>query len=155
MEDYNLVEAAADLGMILGACLGYILQTITMIQTQEAEGFSPLVSFIMLVSSLIRIFWWWSERFSRVILTASVVQVFCQLALLFIWVKVNNKSSKSKDADGKPPAESFWFWRSFSSYLSTVAQITAVLAIATYFFAGEKQFDIILGTLSSGIEVSS
>ena len=31
MEDYNLVEAAADLGMILGACLGYILQTITMI----------------------------------------------------------------------------------------------------------------------------
>lgn len=77
--------------MILGPCLGYIMQTMTMVQTGTADGFSPFVSFILIVSNLIRIFWWYAERFSLVIFSAAIIMVFCQLALLYMWVKVQNK----------------------------------------------------------------
>ena len=87
----SMVEGVADLGMILGPCLGYIMQTLTFVQTGQADGFSPFVSFILIVSNLIRIFWWYSERFSLVILIAAIVMVLCQLALLFMWVKIHNK----------------------------------------------------------------
>ena len=83
-----MVEGTADMGMILGPCLGYIMQTLTFVQTGQADGFSPFVSFILIVSNLIRIFWWYSERFSLVILIAAVVMVLCQLALIFMWVKI-------------------------------------------------------------------
>ena len=74
--------------MILGPCLGYILQTLTMVQTGEADGFSTYVSFILIVSNLIRVFWWYSERFSLVIFTAAIIMILCQLALLYMWVKI-------------------------------------------------------------------
>ena len=76
--------------MIFGPCVGYLLQTMMMVQTKQADGFSPFVSFILLVSNLIRVFWWYSERFKLVIFIASIVMIFCQLALLFMWVKVQN-----------------------------------------------------------------
>ena len=79
------------LGMMLGPCVGYILQTMTMVQTGQAEGFSPFVSFILIVSNLIRIFWWYAERFSLVIFFAAIIMILCQLALLFMWVKIMNK----------------------------------------------------------------
>lgn len=83
--------------MILGPCVGYFLQTITMVQTKSADGFSPFVSFILIVSNLIRVFWWYSERFSLVIFTAAIVMIFCQLGLLYMWVKLQNQRIK----DGK------------------------------------------------------
>ena len=82
--------------MILGPCLGYIMQTVTMVQTNEADGFSTLVTFILLVSNLIRVFWWYSERFSNVIFVASVVMIFCQIALIYMWVKIHNTPRKDK-----------------------------------------------------------
>ena len=81
--------------MILGPCLGYMLQTMTMVQTNSADGFSTYVSFILIVSNLIRVFWWYSEKFSLVILTAAIIMILCQLALLFMWVKIQNKPRRS------------------------------------------------------------
>ena len=63
--------------MILGPCVGYLLQTMEMMKTKQADGFSPFVSFILIVSNLIRVFWWYSERFSMVLFYASIVMIFC------------------------------------------------------------------------------
>ena len=82
--------------MMLGPCVGYILQTMTMVQTGQAEGFSPFVSFILIVSNLIRVFWWYAERFSLVIFFAAIIMIICQLALLFMWVKIMNKPKQSQ-----------------------------------------------------------
>ena len=87
--------------MILGPCLGYVMQTMTMVQSNSAEGFSPFVSFILIVSNLIRVFWWYSERFTWVILFAAIVMIFCQLSLLYMWVKIQNSQSGSRTAAGK------------------------------------------------------
>jgi len=73
----------------------------TMMQTGAADGFSPFVSFILIVSNLIRVFWWYSERFSLVLMVAAVIMIICQLSLLYMWVKINN-SSKKTSSDGTP-----------------------------------------------------
>ena len=94
-------EIVCNIGMIFGPCLGYVMQTMTMVQSNSAEGFSPFVSFILIVSNLIRVFWWYSERFTWVILIAAIVMIFCQLSLLFMWVKIQNAQSGRATAAGK------------------------------------------------------
>jgi len=81
--------------MILGPCLGYIMQTMTMVQTNQADGFSTFVSFILIVSNLIRVFWWYSERFSVVILVAAIIMIICQLLLIYMWVRIQNNPRRS------------------------------------------------------------
>jgi len=152
MEDIltKAVEGTADLGMILGPCVGYFLQTITMVQTKSADGFSPFVSFILIVSNLIRVFWWYSERFSLVIFTAAIVMIFCQLGLLYMWVKLQNQ--RIKDDGAKKFVESFWYWKEFKSYLKTLGIVTSALIIVTAFAHDQVWFCVTLGTLSSGVE---
>jgi len=61
------------------------------------EGFSTYVSFILILSNLIRIYWWYIERFSLVILQATILMVVCQIALLYIWVGINNLPAEEKN----------------------------------------------------------
>ena len=49
---------ACDLGMILGPCLGYIIQCIKIKREENAEGFSPYVCLILLIANILRVFWW-------------------------------------------------------------------------------------------------
>ncbi len=72
--------------MIVGPCVGYMIQTRDMVKTESAEGFSPYVSFILIVSNLLRIFWYQVESFSPVILYSSLLMVACQVTLLYFWV---------------------------------------------------------------------
>ena len=76
--------------MIFGPCLGYMLQTYTMVKVKTSDGFSTYVSFILIISNLLRLFWWYCDRFSFVIFSASVVMIICQLVLLYFWVKIKN-----------------------------------------------------------------
>ena len=80
--------------MILGPCLGYMLQTYTMVRIKTSDGFSTYVSFILIISNLLRLFWWYCDRFSIVIFSASIVMVICQLVLLYYWVKIKNSLQK-------------------------------------------------------------
>jgi len=91
----NHLTSSYSTGMIIGPCIGYIMQTMTMVQTNQADGFSTFVSFILIVANLIRVFWWYSERFSLVILVASIVMIICQLALIYMWVKIQNNPRRS------------------------------------------------------------
>jgi hypothetical protein len=58
----------------------------------SSEGFSPYVSFILISSNLIRLFWWYLERFSVILFMASILMVLCQICLVYFWVKLKNKA---------------------------------------------------------------
>ena len=66
-----------DLGMIFGPCLGYMVQTRKMHLENKSDGFSTYVSFILIVSNLVRVFWWAVDDFSNIRLMASVLMVVC------------------------------------------------------------------------------
>ena len=53
-----LFEIGADCGMIFGPCAGYIVQIHKMHKDKICEGFSTYVSFILILSNLIRLYWW-------------------------------------------------------------------------------------------------
>ena len=61
------------------------------------EGFSTYVSFILILSNLIRLFWWYMARFSVIILMAAILMVICQMILLYIWVQINNLPEDQKN----------------------------------------------------------
>lgn len=61
------------------------------------EGFSTYVSFILILSNLIRLFWWYLERFSVIILLAAILMLICQMVLLYIWVQINNLPEDQKN----------------------------------------------------------
>lgn len=90
----KIVSKLSDTGMIVAPVVGYLLQTYTMVLTKTSDGFSTYVSFILIMSNLLRLFWWYCNRFSLVILTASIVMILCQLALLYVWVKIKTKMTK-------------------------------------------------------------
>jgi len=58
--------------MILGPCIGILLQTREIVAKNSSDGFSTYVSFILLTANLIRLYWWYCERFSTVILIAAI-----------------------------------------------------------------------------------
>ena len=92
MADY--LELVADVGMVVGPCAGYLIQCQKIIASGSSEGFSPYVSFILILSNLIRLFWYQAEPFSQIILYAAVLMIACQLVLLFVWVSANKSSQK-------------------------------------------------------------
>lgn len=63
--------------MIVGPCVGYILQTRLMIKTKSPDSFSTYVSFIVIVSNILRVFWWQVEHFSYVIVSAALLMIAC------------------------------------------------------------------------------
>ena len=86
----NLIESiiyyGSDVGMIAGGTVGYILQINRMRQEKNAEGFSPLVSFILITANLIRIFWYYVKRYDMPILIMAVTQMIVQFVLLYVWL---------------------------------------------------------------------
>mmetsp|Transcript_25582 Transcript_25582/g.39362 ORF Transcript_25582/g.39362 Transcript_25582/m.39362 type:complete len:81 (+) Transcript_25582:110-352(+) len=68
-----------------------------MLKDGVCEGFSTYVSFILIVSNLLRVFWWVLDRFSLVILSAAVLMILCQLILLYAWVHILNLPEDQKN----------------------------------------------------------
>lgn len=131
--------------MIVGPCVGYMIQTRDMVKTESAEGFSPYVSFILIVSNLLRIFWYQVESFSPVILYSSLLMVACQVTLLYFWVKISTKVHKGRQ-------ETFWHWNSIWPYLQVLLAMSAVLRFCSHCFKEHHLYAWLLGMASSGVE---
>ena len=93
----GIIMFCCDLSMILGPALSYIIQIHKMWNEKVCEGFSTYVSFILILSNLIRLFWWYLARFSLIILMAAILMVICQMVLLYIWVQINNLPEDQKN----------------------------------------------------------
>jgi len=63
MNNLNLAvfTGALDISMVICPCVGYIIQTRKMYNEKQFQGFSTYVSFILILSNIIRIFWWYVE----------------------------------------------------------------------------------------------
>jgi len=151
-----------------------------MMSQGSSEGFSPYVSFILISSNLIRLFWWYLDRFSVILFLASILMVGCQCTLLYFWVKLKNqahiKKQKEQQAlnrdstqtessmidttDAEPNKEedleefesSFWYWNKFSNYVWCILTMIAAFAALTWLGQDSKTFSDSIGMLSSGIE---
>ena len=118
-----------------------------MVRTRSAGGFSTYVSLILMISSLGKIFWYFTGSLSDVLWATAIVGFVMQCVLIFFWVKIMTDDGKKPFKD-----QSFWYWNSFSTYVTCLAAFGSTLAVTTFMLKENKMYGELLGTMSAGVE---
>ena len=135
----EILSTVLDILFIFLPCIGYILQTAEMVKTRSAGGFSTYVSLILMVSKLVAIFWWFTGSLSDVLMATAFVAFVMQCILIFFWVKVMTDDGKKPFKD-----QSFWYWNTFTSYVTCLAAMGSTLAVTTFLLKENKLYGELL-----------
>ena len=147
------------LGMVLVPSLGYVFQYKEIYSSNDAEGFSNLIWFVLLIAYITRVFWWmWSASVSNTVLSSSVFMIVCQLLLLEITVRLKKKEvKKPEDKESKQNVivwyfMNFWNWHGIIHYIRFLSFLILACAIGTYLYKGDESFAKWLGNVSTVFE---
>ncbi|ORY71616.1 uncharacterized protein BCR38DRAFT_14348 [Pseudomassariella vexata] len=167
----SLLGYAAPIFLILSPILSYSDQALSMHRTRSSAGFSLDIPLIMLVASILRIFYYPGARFD----TALLVQSFCMIFIQAILLKIaldNRPGPASKGGDAATPFSggasdgllggkrpyNFWQWRSpkpywqFLLYLFiTLTVLELMLAPFGYIYPG---YSALIGYMGLSIEAT-
>ncbi|EFA77529.1 hypothetical protein PPL_12132 [Heterostelium album PN500] len=148
-------EMVFSLIMVFGPVIGYVSQYKSMKETRNAEAFSSKVSLILLLSNILRCYFWIGERFETTLLYQALVMIVAQLLMLQLTVslKASDSISRSRRSLSQSfTAQPFWEWDSLSPYLMFLAGYSGLFMLLTMMFYGSSSFFDLLGTLSLTIE---
>ncbi|GAM22236.1 hypothetical protein SAMD00019534_054110, partial [Acytostelium subglobosum LB1] len=118
--------------MVFGPVIGYVSQYKSIAQTRNVEGFSNKVCLILLLSNILRCFFWVGKQFDSTLLYQSVVMIIAQLLMLHLCVSIRSSDSITR-----------------SRFLSAYSFFFLLL---TYTFINTPWFFEALGSLSLAIE---
>lgn len=150
----SLVQSAAfktmltrvlSVGMVVGPVLTFLPQYLDIRASENADGFSPYICLILLVSNIVRVFFWLQKRFQIPLLLQSLVMIVGQLCLLDVIVSVklrqrpdlpyaSNYSFHSRRLIPLAVSTSwatFWKWPFFSDYVAFLGVVVGVVGLAT------------------------
>ena len=123
------------------------------VSLKKTEGFSKLVSFILIISFIFRIFFWIGQHFEKSILFNAIFGIFIQLLLLRACLRYDIKLQKNNSFSRFFNLKEFWNWPYFKDYLYfiifTFIFVTIVSLIIGY---NNKYYVFILGVITSTIE---
>lgn len=130
----------------------YLFQVKKFYETNSSVGYSRQVSLLIVISSLLRIFFWFGKRFHYALLLQSIFLVMCQLYVIKVAIKysdektsltINTNSKKFYDFD----------WDSPLYYISILSSIVLMLTLFCIIFTFQNQIFVeTLGAISSIIE---
>lgn len=149
-----LVQWIAAGAMIFGGVVPYIPQYRDIARTQNTDGFSPMVCFVLLIANTLRILFWFGRHFELPLLTQSFIMVVAMLAMLELCVRVRNKQETGTkqryflDLD----LRYFWRWSRFLDHFQCVFAIWLFLIYVTWLFIDFSWFVETLGFLAVFIE---
>ncbi|KAK3325543.1 hypothetical protein B0H66DRAFT_548621 [Apodospora peruviana] len=156
--------------LILSPLLSYSDQALSMYRSKSSAGFSLDIPLIMLVASLLRIFYYPGARFDTALLIQSFVMVFIQVILLKVALDHRPPpASKGGDAavpfaranDGffeMPRPYSFWQWRSPKPYWQFLLSLLIALTICELVLAPVRSlypaYSALIGYIGLSIEAT-
>ena len=152
--------------MVFAPVLGYIPQYNMIRESKQLGSFSVDVCAILLISNIIRIFFWFAHGYALALFLQSILMIIAQLLVLRVCVQAINHSKEDIDADIKDivtmeAAEGFslfdfWRWSSYHHYIMFLIGFTFSLGLLTWGFmrADEHYFGQILGFVSMSIEAT-
>jgi hypothetical protein len=148
-----LFHYSLDIGFVVLPLVGYIHQYMKIKILQNTEGFSKLVSFILIMAYIIRIFFWIGNHFEITILINAIFGLIMQLLLLQICIKYDKKLQKDLHISRLLNLKEFWNWPFFSDYFLFTLLITIIIGFISNIFGYDNTVYIfILGVLTSMIE---
>jgi len=148
-----LVQWIAAGAMIFGGVVPYIPQYRDIARSQNTDGFSPMVCFVLLMANTLRILFWFGRHFELPLLTQSIIMVFAMLLMQELCVRVTKRDQTAQnhrfvDFD----LRYFWQWSQFIDYVQCVAAIWLLLGYLTWLFIDFSWFVETLGFLAVFIE---
>ncbi|KAJ5280290.1 hypothetical protein N7478_005662 [Penicillium angulare] len=129
------IEYGAPVFLITSPLTSYLDQILSIHRSRSSAGFSLDIPLIMLVASILKVFYWWGEYYSNALLAQAVVMIGTQLVLLKVALDNRPKSGvehtpfSGAGAGGFPRPYAFWQWRNTQPYWMTMVYFVAVLFV--------------------------
>ncbi|KAH7396417.1 PQ loop repeat protein [Pyrenochaeta sp. MPI-SDFR-AT-0127] len=154
----EIVKNVAPIFIATSPITSYGDQIYSMHRTRSSAGFSLDIPLIMLVASILKVYYWFGARFSTSLLVQALLMIVVHLLLLH--VALSNRPAPSHlpfQAQASNRPYDFWQWRSPRPYWTFVTYFTGVLLVlhllmsSTPFFVS---YTDLLGMIALTIEAT-
>lgn len=130
---------------------GYIAQYLKIKKTKSSIGFSKLISLILIIAYVFRVFFYIGEKFAISILLQAICGIIMQIFLIKQCIKYTNYSHR-KNSNFFNFSE-FWDWPYFYDYFYFVAFFTISLSLVSNLIGYDKKLYVeFLGFVSASSE---
>jgi hypothetical protein len=124
----ELVSVVMDVAMVFAPLIGYVDQYRQIVKARDSSGFSKMVSLVLLLANILRIYFWMGKRFETALLLQSISMVIAQFIMLEVCIRFGNKSGKGSTITDLDFSQ-FWNWSDLFSYGAFIALFA--LAVGT------------------------
>lgn len=156
-----LVTHLAPIFLVSSPVLSYADQIYSIHRSGSSTGFSLDIPLIMLVASILKIFYWFNEHYDNALFLQALLMVLVQILLLHI--ALNNRppptpvSAKPFDGLARGSAFSrrphnFWQWRPARPYWTFLGIYTVTLLVLQVLFSRSVVYTSLQGYVALSIE---
>ncbi|KXT10156.1 hypothetical protein AC579_9748 [Pseudocercospora musae] len=157
------VTHVAPVFIVTSPVTSYADQIWSMNKARSSAGFSLDVPLIMLVASILKVFFWFGDRYDFPLLIQASIMIFVQLLLLRVALLYRppfgaqhtlNKPFQGADQtdSGIPRPYNFWRWRPQKPYWQFIAYYTVVLAVLQLLIGSNTAYIALQGYVALSIE---
>eukprot|EP01027_Heterolobosea_sp_BB2_P001968 GEZU01002951.1.p2 GENE.GEZU01002951.1~~GEZU01002951.1.p2 ORF type:complete len:262 (+),score=72.01 GEZU01002951.1:23-787(+) len=150
----SLFQLAFDALFVFGPVVGYVTQYQEIQRKRSSDGFSPLVSFILITSNCLRLFYWYGARFDTVLLVQSIVLIAAQFIMIQICTRYPSPSAIGQSLFEMRSIKNFWNWDNMQSYVMFVLSFNTVVLVISAMFMQFETYVELLGFCSTMIEAA-
>ncbi|XP_076449408.1 solute carrier family 66 member 2-like isoform X2 [Babylonia areolata] len=151
----DIISFGAQAAMVLGGTVPFIPQYLDIRQTHNTEGFSLFVCLNLLIAHILRIMFWFGERFELPLLAQSILMTLSMLILVELCVRVNTKNELAATRQRRFTdfdIQYFWKWTDFLSYVEFTLTFTLAVGVVTYALLSVAPFVQFLGFMAVFME---
>eukprot|EP00026_Physarum_polycephalum_P011324 Phypoly_transcript_11539.p1 GENE.Phypoly_transcript_11539~~Phypoly_transcript_11539.p1 ORF type:complete len:231 (+),score=29.56 Phypoly_transcript_11539:492-1184(+) len=153
----SVASAVGSLFMVFGPVIGYVSQYNEIKKRKNASGFSTLVSLILLLSNILRCFFWLGKSFDVTLVYQAIVMIFAQLIMLHLCVSLGDGKIGGIGDEGFYDSKTFkkrgfWKWTDFSYYIYFLIGFSGIVLVITTILGSSPTYFEFIGFLSLSIE---
>ncbi|KAJ5723665.1 hypothetical protein N7488_001700 [Penicillium malachiteum] len=134
------LEYGAPVFLVSSPLTSYLDQILSIHRNRSSAGFSLDIPLIMLVASILKVFYWFGEYYSKALLAQAVVMIVVQLALLKVALDnrpavgakhgIEHAPFSNTNNGGFSRPYDFWQWRSTKPLLGAIGlAVEAILPV--------------------------
>ncbi|KAH8434595.1 PQ-loop repeat-containing protein [Aspergillus melleus] len=161
------LEYGAPVFLITSPLTSYADQILSIHRNRSSAGFSLDIPLIMLVASVLKVFYWFGDYYSTALLVQAVIMIGVQMVMLKVALD-NRPSAGARDGVEHVPFSNvdsgagfsrpyeFWQWKSAKPYWMFLAYFIAGLSFIQLFLSPIAQSEFYINTLGyTGLAVEA